>query len=119
MFRMYFWSSAPFRRCGAVFGDIYVQMPVSCVMCSREAPRSRSRRWSKMETARVVYSLCLVDKLMELLVHNLHSLTIAALALPIFIRASTVLVPSLDRVSPKHLKTVFSSNFSPFIVMSV
>ncbi|KAH3876662.1 hypothetical protein DPMN_000510 [Dreissena polymorpha] len=38
------WSCAPYRRCGVVFGDIYLQMSVSCVLCPREASRSRSRR---------------------------------------------------------------------------
>ncbi|KAH3842301.1 hypothetical protein DPMN_115939 [Dreissena polymorpha] len=55
---------------------------------------------------------------MELLVHNLHSLAIAAFDMAILIRTSAVLVPSLDMVSPKHLKLETSSSFSPFMVMS-
>ncbi|KAH3861538.1 hypothetical protein DPMN_024470 [Dreissena polymorpha] len=51
-----------------------------------------------METTRDLSSLCLVGKLMELLVHNLLSLAIAAVAIAILIRTSAVLVPFLDCV---------------------
>ncbi|KAH3752970.1 hypothetical protein DPMN_187597 [Dreissena polymorpha] len=46
---------------------------------------------------------------MELLVHNLLSLVIAAVAMTTLIRTSAVLVPSLDRVAPKYLKLACTS----------
>ncbi|KAH3721482.1 hypothetical protein DPMN_064410 [Dreissena polymorpha] len=58
-------------------------------------------------------------KLMKLLVHNLLSLAIAAVAMVILIRTSMALVPFLDRVAITYLKLITSSSFSPFMVMSV
>ncbi|KAH3843247.1 hypothetical protein DPMN_116758 [Dreissena polymorpha] len=58
-----------------------------------------------------------LGKLMEQLVHNMHSLAIAAVAMAIFIRTSAALVPSLNRVAPKYLKLVTSSSFLLFMVM--
>ncbi|KAH3890355.1 hypothetical protein DPMN_014434 [Dreissena polymorpha] len=54
---------------------------------------------------------------MELLVNNLPSLAVAAVAIAIFIRSSAVLVPSLDKVAPKYLELVAFTYFSPFMVM--
>ncbi|KAH3812586.1 hypothetical protein DPMN_141022 [Dreissena polymorpha] len=54
---------------------------------------------------------------MELLVNNLLSLVIDAVAVAILIRTSAVLVPSLDRVAPKYMKLI-TSNFSSFMVLS-
>ena len=45
-----------------------------------------------METTRDLYSMCLVGKLMELLVHNLLSLAMAAVAMVMLIRTSEALV---------------------------
>ncbi|KAH3837941.1 hypothetical protein DPMN_111344 [Dreissena polymorpha] len=56
--------------------------------------------------------------LMELLVHKLLSLVIAAVAMAILIRNSAVLVPSLNRVAPKYMKLVTYSIFLLIIVMS-
>ncbi|KAH3812551.1 hypothetical protein DPMN_140986 [Dreissena polymorpha] len=50
---------------------------------------------SRMETTRD-----LVGKLMELLIHNLLILAIAAVAMAILIPTSVVLVPSFDKVTP-------------------
>ncbi|KAH3819300.1 hypothetical protein DPMN_121034 [Dreissena polymorpha] len=55
---------------------------------------------------------------MELLVHNLLSRAIAAVAMTNCIQTSAELVPSLDRVASNYLKLVISSSFSPFMVMS-
>ncbi|KAH3870120.1 hypothetical protein DPMN_033302 [Dreissena polymorpha] len=57
-----------------------------------------------METTRDLKSLYFVGKLMELLVYNLFSPAIAAVAMAILIRTSAVLVPSFDRVATKYLK---------------
>ncbi|KAH3858586.1 hypothetical protein DPMN_101214 [Dreissena polymorpha] len=53
-----------------------------------------------MDTTGTLKSMYLVGKLMELLVHNLHSQVIAAVAMGIFIRTSAVLAPYLERVAP-------------------
>ena len=62
------------------------------------------------------YSLYLAWKLI-LLFHTLDSLAIAAVAVPIRMRISAVLVPSLDRVAPKYLKEVTVSSGSPHMMM--
>ncbi|KAH3859737.1 hypothetical protein DPMN_102560 [Dreissena polymorpha] len=72
------WYCAPYRRCVEVFGDIYVQIFESCVLCSREASLSRSRR----EGCRL-RTICKACNLLELLVYNLLSLAIAAVAMEI------------------------------------
>ncbi|KAH3814559.1 hypothetical protein DPMN_143060 [Dreissena polymorpha] len=68
-------------------------MPVTYVLCPREASWSRSRRvgWRIQETCRT-YTWW--EKLIELLVKNLFSLAIAAVAMEIFIRDEAVRVPS-------------------------
>ncbi|KAH3871037.1 hypothetical protein DPMN_034231 [Dreissena polymorpha] len=65
---------------------------------------------------RDLYSLYLVGKMMELLVQNLVSLAIAAVAMANLIWTSAVLVPSFDRVEPKYLKLVTFYSFSQFMV---
>ena len=52
-----------------------------------------------------LYSSYLGWKLI-LFFHTLESLAMAAVAVPIQMRISAVLVPSLDRVAPKYLKEV-------------
>ncbi|KAH3728883.1 hypothetical protein DPMN_054846 [Dreissena polymorpha] len=59
----------------------------------------------------------LVVKLMELLVHYLLSLAIAAVAMTILIRTSAILVSCVERVAPKDSKRATTS-FPPFMVMS-
>ncbi|KAH3779826.1 hypothetical protein DPMN_157633 [Dreissena polymorpha] len=60
----------------------------------------------------MLLSLYLAGKLKKLLVHNLLSLAIAAVAMAILIRTSAVLPPSLDRVAPQCLKLVTNSRRS-------
>ncbi|KAH3787524.1 hypothetical protein DPMN_165648 [Dreissena polymorpha] len=71
-----------------------------------------------METIGNLYNLYFVGKLMELLVHNVLSLAIAAVAMAILFRSPAVLVPSLDKVFPRYYKVVTSASFLSLTVMS-
>ncbi|KAH3874801.1 hypothetical protein DPMN_038054 [Dreissena polymorpha] len=55
---------------------------------------------------------------MELLVHNLLRLAIAAVAMLIFFRTVAIRVPSLDMDSPINIKLFNNSTFSPFMLVS-
>ncbi|KAH3786632.1 hypothetical protein DPMN_164739 [Dreissena polymorpha] len=50
------------------------------------------------------WCLYVVGKLMEMLVRNLLSLAIAAVAMAVLIRTSAVLVSYLDRVAPQYFE---------------
>ncbi|KAH3860041.1 hypothetical protein DPMN_022934 [Dreissena polymorpha] len=84
--------------------------PALCVQVSKPL--------SRMETTRECYSSYLLMKLIELHAHNLLSVAVAAVAMVFLIQTSAVLVPALERNSPKNVKLVTSASFSPFMVMS-
>ena len=65
-----------------------------------------------------MYSLNLIAKLMVLHRQILFSLAIAAIAEAILNWTSAEQVPSLQRVAPRYLKLVTSSNFWPFMLIS-
>ena len=89
-------------------------MFVSCVLCPREASRSRSLTIGRRLRELFVEPV-LGGSLMGLLVHNLLSLEITEVVKDIIFRTSAVLVPSLDRVAPKHLKLITYASFSSFM----
>ena len=71
-----------------------------------------------MET-RDLYSLNLLAKLMGLHCEILFSLAIAAIAESIVMQISAEHVPSLQRVAPRYLKLVTSSNYCCSCVLFV
>ena len=70
-----------------------------------------------MEVTRDLYSLNLLANLMVLHHQNLFSLNIAATVEVNLMRISAEQLPSFQRVAPRYLKLVISSNFWPFMLI--
>ena len=64
------------------------------------------------------YNLNLLVKLMVLLHQILFNPAVAAIAEAILMQISPEQVPFLQRVAPRYLKLVTSSNFWPFMLIS-
>ena len=71
-----------------------------------------------MEVTRDFYNLNLLVKLMVLLHQILFNLAIAVIAEAILMQISPEQVPFLQRVAPRYLKLITSSNFWPFMLIS-
>ena len=73
----------------------------------------------RMEVTRDLHNLNLLAKLMVLLHQILFHLATAGITEAILMQISAEQVSSLHRVAPKYLKLITSSNFQPFMLVSM